>query len=292
MFIKNSSIKNEIKLSLILATYGRLQEVFDFCESLNLQTCDLSGVELVIVDQNDNDELRNGIINIRHKYKIIYIKSTVKGLSFARNLGIDVAKGQVIGYPDDDCIYYSNTLEEVIRAFDLNSGKKLILGRIFDRESGRNIIKNWPVINRTVKFTNYFRFCNSVTLFHTRDSKFHFDNSMGAGQYFGSCEDVDFIYRWLENKNKAEYIHSIDVWHPEFRHNEVSLKKVRSYARGFGFFVRKKHVVSWPKYMHLVLLIFYKIIQFIINLHKKRFKSGYFSNYFLGIIDGLFLSQK
>lgn len=292
MILNNSESSNEITVSLILATQGRLSEVIDFCESLNSQNYELDKVELIVVDQNETFYLRNFFLGFTPKYKILYIRSPVKGLSFSRNLGIELARGRIIGYPDDDCTYYPDTLKEVIRCFGENSQKKIIFGRIFDRGLGRNVIRAWPVVTRRVGFANYFRYSNSVTMFHSQDPLLRFDNEMGAGQYFGSCEDVDFLYRWLENNQNVEYYPSIDVWHPDFDPENVTLDKVRSYARGFGFFMQKKHSVRWPKYLHFILLIFYKTFQMQRSIFRKTFKKGYFSAYFYGIFEGIFSARK
>jgi glycosyltransferase involved in cell wall biosynthesis len=290
--MNDSASDNKIKISLLMATFGRNKEVFDFCESLNLQDCDLNSLELIIVDQNDDSKIENSLRIKKYKYEIIYIKESIKSLSNARNIGLKVARGFVIGYPDDDCLYYPNTVSEVLKFFCDDFGKKLLIGRIYDRDSKKNIIKNWPSSNKKVNFLNYYRFCNSVTLFHSRGPELCFDSRMGAGKFYGSTEDVDFVYRWLEAGLKADYVATIDVWHPESKLQEIPLCKVRSYARGFGFFIRKNHSFVMYKYIHLILLIGYKISQLAANFFKRKFKSGYFSQYVVGLLEGFLISER
>lgn len=284
--------KKNIKISLLLATYGRFSEVLHFCESLNSQTIDLSQVELIIVDQNEDCRLENSLRILKCEYDLIYRREFVKGLSCARNIALQMARGYIIGYPDDDCLYYPNTLHEVTNYFQKNSHHKIVFGRIYDRESGEGIIKKWPKNNKKINLCNYYNFSNSITLFHTHLPGVVFDEKMGAGKYFGSAEDVDFLYRLLESGIKAQYIASIEVWHPKFKPEEISLSKVRSYARGFGFFIRKRHLFMAPKYIHLIILIGYKFYQLLSNSFTSKFRQGYFLQYFIGMYEGFFRSEE
>jgi hypothetical protein len=167
-----------------------------------------------------------------------------------------------------------------------------VLGRIYDRELGQGIIKKWPKNNKKINLYNYYNFSNSITLFHRHLPGVVFDENMGAGRYYGSAEDVDFLYRLLESKIRADYIASIEVWHPKFKPEEISLSKVRSYARGFGFFIRKRHSFMAQKYMHLIILVGYKFYQLLSNSFTRKFRHGYFLQYFIGMHEGFFRSEK
>lgn len=106
-----------MKFSLIMATYSRLHEIRFLLESLTRQT--YKNFELIVVDQNPLgylDEILNeyeGKITIKHLF-------SEKGLSKARNIGLNAADGDYIAYPDDDCIYPNDLLEKVHNFFQLN----------------------------------------------------------------------------------------------------------------------------------------------------------------------------
>lgn len=289
--IKESK-NNNIDLSLILATYGRIEEVIDFCNSLDSQTYDLKKIELIIVDQNEHYIIKDYILKNKHSYDIKYFRTSEKGLSNARNIGIKNSNGLIIGYPDDDCIYYQDTVEKVMSEFNNEYGRKVVVGKIFDRLTNKNIIRNWPKRNTRINFLNYYKFTSSITMFHSRDVDILFDKDMGAGKYFGSAEDLDFIYRFLELSYYIEYIQAIEVWHPEFNPKEISLSKVRSYSRGVGYFVRKKHIYFLPKLLYLTLLVIYKLYQFFSNIILNKFESKYFSSYFRGLFEGFLRNKK
>lgn len=57
------------------------------------------------------------MINTKKKIPIKYIHSNIKGLSHARNIGLQKVTGDIVGFPDDDCWYDDTTLELVEKTF-------------------------------------------------------------------------------------------------------------------------------------------------------------------------------
>jgi hypothetical protein len=50
-------------------------------------------------------------------------------LSNARKVAIEKARGLIIGYPDDDCLYYPDTISKVMSGFDNFHEEKIIFGK-------------------------------------------------------------------------------------------------------------------------------------------------------------------
>lgn len=78
------------------------------------------------------------------------------------------------------------------------------------------------------RFNSYF-INSSITMFIKKEFILNFDENLGVGAKFGSCEDADLIYRILENKAKGFYTPKIELWHPEPNYQEISLEKVKNY---------------------------------------------------------------
>ena len=76
-------------VSLIMPTLNRFDDIYIFMESLLEQT--YKNFELIIVDQNDNDKVKEIADKYVDRLDIKYIKSSKKGLSYNRNLGIDLS---------------------------------------------------------------------------------------------------------------------------------------------------------------------------------------------------------
>jgi len=250
-----------MKFSLIMATYGRKEEIETFLNSIEQQKYDTSKVEIIIVDQNDKIVLDDICAKYIEKLNIKHIKSEVKGLSFNRNIGLKSAIGDIVAFPDDDCTYYSETLVEIDNYFREHDDVDVVLGKIYDREIKKNIIRNWKNYGYKINSNNFFLSFSSITIFSRRNDIL-FDNDLGVGTFFGSNEDGDYILQHLRENKIIYYSPSIEVWHPDFSSVVMSDKKVYSYGLGFGALVRKH--LSLPIIFlffltigfHLLILVF------------------------------------
>lgn len=272
-----------INHSLVIATLGRKKELLELIESIKNSDYETNNLEIIIVDQNEKGFLDKELskfenLNIKH------IHSDIKGLSYNRNIGLSYASGDIICFPDDDCKFYENTLNEVSNIL-LRSNIDFCMGQIYDRETKKDVIKKWSKKEFKVNRFNSYFINSSITMFIKKEYILNFDENLGVGARFGSCEDADLIYKILENKAKGIYTPKIELWHPEPNYQEISLEKVKNYASGFGYFVRKNTDVI--KVLLLFLLVGKKTIQFIMNILNKRFQKGYFKSFFNGLFTGL-----
>ena len=97
-------------ISVIITTHNRKELLKRSLESVLNQT--YRDFEVVIVDDfadDGTDELFNKIEDHRIRYIRLNRKS---GVVFAKNSGIDEAKGEIIAFQDDDDIWYENKLQE------------------------------------------------------------------------------------------------------------------------------------------------------------------------------------
>ena len=67
--------------SLILATYGRSAEVSVFLQSLALQMPGIASFELIVVDQNDQIDLRPLLAVYESTFPIRHLRSKTRGAS-------------------------------------------------------------------------------------------------------------------------------------------------------------------------------------------------------------------
>ena len=98
--------------SLILATVGRTVELNRLFDSLLVQT--FHDFEVIVVDQNQDERL----MPIVHRARCLglairHVHYFPPNLALARNAGIAQARGQWLGFPDDDCWYEPHTLEQI-----------------------------------------------------------------------------------------------------------------------------------------------------------------------------------
>ena len=105
-----------MKVSLVMPTINVTTELDLFLKSLKAQT--YKDFELIVVDQNEGNEVFEIVKDYEEDFKIKYVKSDEKGLSLNRNRGLILMKGEIVGFPDDDCEYSPDTLEKVVAFFE------------------------------------------------------------------------------------------------------------------------------------------------------------------------------
>jgi glycosyltransferase involved in cell wall biosynthesis len=109
--IKNKKIP--VKISVIIPTYNRAKLITKSINSVLNQT--FHNFEVLIIDDNSTDNTEQEIAKI-NDHRIRYIKLENKqGSNFARNFGIEKAKGEYIAFQDSDDIFHEDKLEKQLK---------------------------------------------------------------------------------------------------------------------------------------------------------------------------------
>ncbi|HAS6173835.1 TPA: glycosyltransferase [Vibrio vulnificus] len=230
------------KFSLIVATYGRDLELRYLFDSLVDSTYKL--FEVIVIDQNENDLISDIVTDFNNMLDIKHIRSNRKGLSLNRNIGLDYATGDIVCFPDDDCTYYPDSLSKVNEFFN-KSSFDFVLGRIYDRDLACPVIKVWPEKDNLIDRFNAYFYSSSITIF-CRLNKVRFDEKLGVGTEYGSCEDPDYIINLLEQGFSGIYKFNIEVNHPLPTAKSFDISKRIIYAKGFGYFLSKNKILLAP----------------------------------------------
>ena len=95
---------NSFLISVIICTYNRAALLANLVESLSAQSIDPSTYEIIIVDNNSLDQTKNVVEALAADHgNVSYRFEACQGLSWARNHGYRIARGQYVAYLDDDC---------------------------------------------------------------------------------------------------------------------------------------------------------------------------------------------
>lgn len=90
-------------ISVIVCTWnneGNLSDTLSsFCGAANM--VDVRW-ELIVVDNNSDDNTKDVVMSFLDKLPVVYVYEVKQGLSYARNKGLGVAKGDLIIFTDDD----------------------------------------------------------------------------------------------------------------------------------------------------------------------------------------------
>lgn len=115
-----------MKISIIIPTYNRPQELKNCIQSILAQT--VKPDELIIIDDGElsklpfEEECKNFGINY------IYYKKDIPGLTASRNKGIELASGDIIFFFDDDLVLFSDYIDEILKVYKGDS--KGIIGGV------------------------------------------------------------------------------------------------------------------------------------------------------------------
>lgn len=94
-----------IKISVVICSYNRASGLSRVIDSVASQKLPESiGWEVVVVDNNSTDQTRQAVEACQQRYPglIRYLFEPRQGLSFARNTGIQHARGDILAFIDDD----------------------------------------------------------------------------------------------------------------------------------------------------------------------------------------------
>ena len=232
-----------MKFSIIIATIDRGELLLKAIQSILKQT--YSDFEILIIDQS---ERKNN--EIPDDPRIVYIHEPHKGLSHARNIGINRSEGDIIGLMDDDAEYSIDVLENVNRVFEFDSRIEILSGRLVDphtRISALNGMSNTP---GRVNCWNVLDKCISSSLFIKRTFLVleRFDENFGIGSKWGSGEETDIILRCINSGGRVYYSPEVVVLHLKTCKRELSFEKLKIYSKGFGA-LAQKHKMDYSNYV-------------------------------------------
>lgn len=112
------------KISAIITTWNRVPMLERAIKSVLAQT--FRDIELLVLDNGSSDNTGDVVRGYEKKDKRIrYIRHAPNSISWARNLGIKEARGEFIGFLDDDDEWLPDKLADEMKAFEGDSEKKI-----------------------------------------------------------------------------------------------------------------------------------------------------------------------
>lgn len=229
-----------LKFSLVLATLGRTTELSKFLAHLDDQL--YRNFELIVVDQNADDRLVSILRSYEAQFVIKHLRSE-RGLSRARNVGLQHIAGDIVAFPDDDCFYLPSTLQDVDSMFIENPDWDGVTvgvdepwaSRVLDRRGG--FLSKYNVWRRAISYTIFLR----ATVVRAVGG---FDPMLGVGSEsgFGSSEEMDYLLRAIEQAQRIYYQPNRIVKHLDTStYDAQKIAKAYKYALGGGYVLRKHY---------------------------------------------------
>jgi glycosyltransferase involved in cell wall biosynthesis len=260
-----------MKISLILATKGRVEEVAKLIRSLTKQ--EYHDLELLVVDQNEDDRLVKILTDKTALFPIVHLRSKC-GLSHARNVGMAYATGDIIAFPDDDCWYPEKLLTRVVSQFQTHpriggltgrseDGQGEASGGCLSRQESRVDVKN--VWKKGISYTIFLRseVCHAV-------GSFDEELGLGAGTRFGSGEETDYLIRTVKMGFEIHYYPDLIVYHPNpILYDRNHCNKAFRYGLGMGR-VLSKHRYNLSFNLYTVFRPFVGAVLSLLTLRIRK----------------------
>ena len=280
-----------MRFSLIVCTLGRRDELVELFDSLVRQN--RTDFETILVDQNTDDRLTKVVAQFAGQFPLKHIRMIGTGASRARNLGLDHATGELIGFPDDDCQYFDGYLDIVDQVFSENPSIGCISGYPTasvnqgigpDWQAGRIDLNPVTVLNRCQEFTIFLRKRD------LRGLRYNERLGVGAQTPWGAEEGPDLLIRLVQTGCRLIYFPFLFIYHPDkiATITPRTLQRAVGYARGRGCLLR---LHRFPPRIVLASVFRPMIGCVLFLLNGELLRSRYYFNIASGTLRGLLMSR-
>jgi glycosyltransferase involved in cell wall biosynthesis len=238
-----------LKVSIVTSTRNRPKDVGHLLLSIERQAGHVS--EMIVVDQSDTEATKNVVDGFADKLPLHYIPDERRGLSRGRNLGLTKVSGEIVAFPDDDCIYPPDTLARVVRAFMEDPSLGIYTGMSIT-EHGVPSQGRWSLERRAIDRFNIWTTQTSYTTFYRKSAldragTFNESLGVGSGTIWGAGEETELMLRALRKNAKGLYDPELRIVHPEplAIFDAYTIDRGRRYNRGFGRVLRLGEYPFW-----------------------------------------------
>lgn len=245
-----------MKCSLLVATTNRLTLVERLLRSLVEQKH--KNFEIVFVYEESCATDAVALIEVFQATLDIKALSVPPcGISKARNLGLSLLTGDLVSFPDDDCVYTPDTLSEIVSIFRTYPKVDGLLAARADLDA---TVPAGAGTNATGMVSRYALFGCSETFLqfyrsHCVRSVGSFDEKLGAGTGlpYGCGEDTDYALRAMRAGFTVLRAPSVWVRHPSVNFSDQTMaSKVETYACGRMYLLRNHALPLWFRVANVV----------------------------------------
>jgi glycosyltransferase involved in cell wall biosynthesis len=230
------------RLSLIVATIGREAELSRCLGSLAAQTS--GDFEVVVVDQNADDRVAALLDRERVPFPLTHVRAP-PGLSRARNVGLRLVRGGIVGFPDDDCWYDVDIVARVLQFFTEQPAAHGLSGGGAAGAGGAPRAR-FARGERWVTAARVWTQGMSSAIFLRREliaAVGPFDEALGVGSGtpWPAAEETDYLLRAVARGARIWYDPGFEVHHPgnPGEPEQKILDRGRRYGRAMGYVLAK-----------------------------------------------------
>ena len=223
------------ELTVIVCTRNRANMLAAALESITAAVPE--GVEVLVVDSaSDTTETRE----VAEAAGVGFVRSEVKGLSIARNLGLQTSSRPLVLYTDDDCVAVEGWIAPVLAGFE-DPEVGAVTGRMLDHTLIG--VDAPPAPPR-----RYTRTLEGLDAGHGAVMAFRrefvlglggFDPVLGAGRTLAGAEDLDMFCRVLDAGHAIVHDPACVIHHMNTRVGDDYTALHLGYGLGLGAMANK-----------------------------------------------------
>ena len=236
-------------VSIVVPTRNRGDRITKAVETLLAN--DYQAFQVIVVDQSDDDATAEAVSPYRDAPNVRYMRTATRGSATARNIGIDLAEGEIVGLVDDDCEVPANWVRELAEAFGIDSRIGLVFGNVqpgpHDSTGGfvPAYVRHQPFLAKTIR--DKHRVEGISACMGIRRGVWQalggFDRMLGFGAPLQAGAEADLTIRALQAGYFVYETPSLTLVHHGFRGWKDGRLLVRRYWYGTGA-VFAKHLKS------------------------------------------------
>ena len=209
-------MQTDVLISFIIPAYNAADTIEKAVQSLT----DVPRTEVLIVENGSTDETKQVLERLKKKYSNIKIFTSDKGVSNARNLGIQNATGEWLAFVDaDDYLTDNCVVSELIKKME----------------------------NVDIVVGNYQRLWKNRLLDASKNSGFAGLNMNSVGFAFGGFFSIGTLsYAWAKLYRKS-FLDSNKIEFGDYRYAEDKIYNYFCYIAGarYAFIDKKFRVYCW-----------------------------------------------
>lgn len=218
--------------TIVIATRNRADDVARAVASALANTgIDL---EVIVVDQSDGDHTERALAALRADERLRYIHSDRPGKTRAMNQAIELARGRVVLFTDDDCELPPDWASTMVRSFDADPRIGVVFCSVVagDHDPTGGFVPVF-IVDQDHIFRTPWRVARPEmgAGMALRSSMLRelggFDEAMGPGGRFPSADDTDVAFRALRAGWHVTNTAATAVIHHGFRTNEDGAELTR-----------------------------------------------------------------
>jgi len=194
------------KVSVVLPVYNREERVNKSLNSVLNQT--YKNLQVIVVDDGSNDDTYDVLNKVKdRRVKIVRLKDN-KGVSKARNIGIEISEGKFVAFIDSDDIWNSCKIEKQINYIKKCKKRVALVDCGWKAVGGKNAvprIENKKERTSTKKLLSFKNVCSPPTVVARRSV---LEEMGGFDENLQTVEDVDL---WVRISKKYEIEHLTEV---------------------------------------------------------------------------------